>query len=344
MTGPAAQTSETPDRSPEGPPLLDVQNLVKHYDGRRGVLGKLTGNPGDLVRAVNGVSLRIGAGETLGLIGESGCGKSTLGRTILRLHEPTSGKIVFDGSDITGLTGPALKAVRRHMQIIFQDPYASLNPRMTVEQIVGMPLKLHGIAKDTELRDRVAEAMENVGLKGNQLSRFPHQFSGGQRQRIGIARALILGPSLIVCDEPVSALDVSIQAQIIELLAELKRERRLTYLFISHDIAVIGYVSDRIAVMYLGEIVETGPTRAVLREPKHPYTRALLSAVPRVDEPGRHERARLTGDLPSPINPPPGCKFHTRCPQAMSMCRHVAPVPTTVAPGHEVSCHLYGAQ
>jgi oligopeptide/dipeptide ABC transporter ATP-binding protein len=341
MTDSALRTTDTPERKPEAP-LLEVRDLVKHYDGRRGVLGRITGNPGVLVRAVNGVSLTIDGGETLGLIGESGCGKSTLGRTILRLHEPTSGRILFDGSDVTALSGAALKSTRRQMQIIFQDPYASLNPRMTVEQIVGMPLRLHGIAKGSELRDRVAEALENVGLKGSQLSRFPHQFSGGQRQRIGIARALVLGPSFIVCDEPVSALDVSIQAQIIELLAELKRERRLTYLFISHDIAVIGYVSDRIAVMYLGEIVETGPTRTVLREPKHPYTRALLSAVPRVDEPGRHERVRLTGDLPSPVNPPSGCKFHTRCPQAMSVCRHAAPPTVTVAPGHAVSCHLYG--
>jgi peptide/nickel transport system ATP-binding protein/oligopeptide transport system ATP-binding protein len=232
-----------------------------------------------------------------------------------------------------------LKAMRRRMQIIFQDPYASLNPRRTVAEIVGLPLALHGLAAGEEARARVAAMVERVGLKPNQINRYPHQFSGGQRQRIGIARALVSHPEFIVCDEPVSALDVSIQAQIIALLLELKREMGLTYLFISHDISVIGYLSDRVAVMYLGEIVETGPVDAVLGNPRHPYTQSLMSAVPEIDTPGRRKRVRLTGDLPSPLNPPAGCKFHTRCPLAIEVCRSVVPVAETVAPGHQAACH-----
>jgi oligopeptide/dipeptide ABC transporter ATP-binding protein len=343
MRAQSVKAHAAPPRQPEPAPaaaLLEVRDLVKHYDSRRGWWGRITGNPGHLVSAVNGVSLSVGQGETLGLIGESGCGKSTLGRTILRLHEPTSGRILFDGQDVTALDPTGMKAMRRRMQIVFQDPYASLNPRRTVEEIVGLPLKLHGLAKGRELRDRVAEMLENVGLKSGHLTRFPHQFSGGQRQRIGIARALILNPSFVICDEPVSALDVSIQAQIIQLLKELGRERGLTYLFISHDISVIGYVSDRIAVMYLGEIVETGPTSDVLQRPRHPYTQALLSAVPKVDSPGRKtDRIRLSGDLPSPLNPPPGCKFHTRCPLATDICRKAAPPTAIVSPRHEATCH-----
>jgi oligopeptide/dipeptide ABC transporter ATP-binding protein len=322
-------------------PLLEVRDLVKHYDSDSGWWSRLTTRGRRTVRAVNGVSLSIAAGETVGLIGESGCGKTTFGRTILRLHEPTSGSVRFDGVDLAKLTGEALKAMRRRMQIIFQDPYASLNPRKTVEQIVGTPLRLHGVAVGTALRARVVEAVESVGLRASHLPRFPHQFSGGQRQRIGIARALILGPALIVCDEPVSALDVSIQAQIIKLLEELKRERGLTYLFISHDISVIGYVSNRVAVMYLGEIVEIGPVREVLERPKHPYTEALISAVPRVDAAGGRGRIRLEGDLPSPLDPPSGCTFHTRCPRAMDICRRVAPKETILGAGHVVRCHLY---
>jgi oligopeptide/dipeptide ABC transporter ATP-binding protein len=314
---------------------------VKHYDSRRGLWGRLTGNPGTLVQAANGVDLAIRRGETLGLIGESGCGKSTLGRVLLRLHEPTSGKVFFDGVEVTALDDQAMKAMRRRMQIIFQDPYASLNPRKTVRQIVGQPLKVHGLARRAEVADRVAAMLENVGLKTHHMSRYPHQFSGGQRQRIGIARALILNPAFIVCDEPVSALDVSIQAQIIALLDDLKRELGLTYLFISHDISVIGYVSERVAVMYLGEVVEEGPTRAVLAAPRHPYTQALLSAVPRVERaaPG-HQRIRLTGDLPSPIDPPAGCKFHTRCPYAMEVCRSQQPQRRQVGSDHVAACHL----
>jgi oligopeptide/dipeptide ABC transporter ATP-binding protein len=321
-------------------PLLHTEDLVKRFTQSRSLGARLAGAPLTQVHAVNGVSLDIAPGETLGLIGESGCGKSTLGRVILRLHEPTSGRIVFDGQDMTRLGPEGMKSMRQKMQIVFQDPYASLNPRRTVEQIVGLPLQLHGIATGrSDLRDRVARMVENVGLKTAHLQRYPHQFSGGQRQRIGIARALILGPRFLVCDEPVSALDVSIQAQIIQLLADLRRELGLTYLFISHDISVIAYVSDRIAVMYLGKIVELGGVTDVLERPSHPYTQALLSAVPRLDA-TRGPRTRLEGDLPSPIDLPSGCAFHTRCPRARDICRQAAPPVRTIAPGHTSACHF----
>ncbi|PKP70699.1 MAG: peptide ABC transporter ATP-binding protein [Alphaproteobacteria bacterium HGW-Alphaproteobacteria-4] len=320
-------------------PLLTVEHLSKHYESRRGLVERLTGVPHTVVRAVNDVSLTVAKGEILGLIGESGCGKSTLGRAILRLNEPNAGKVVFDGTDVTALDPLALKNMRRRMQIIFQDPYASLNPRRTVAEIVGLPLKLHGLASGEEARAITARIVERVGLKANQLDRYPHQFSGGQRQRIGIARALVSNPEFIVCDEPVSALDVSIQAQIIALLLELKREMGLTYLFISHDISVIGYLADRVAVMYLGEIVEMGPVDDVLANPRHPYTQSLLSAVPEIEPHGRKPRVRLKGDLPSPLHPPSGCKFHTRCPLAIDICRTLAPVSENVGPGHQAACH-----
>ena len=321
-------------------PLLKVENLSKHYFGSRSLAERLTGVPETVVRAVNHVDLTIGKGEILGLIGESGCGKSTLGRAILRLHEPTSGKITFDGADVTAMEPEALKTMRRRMQIIFQDPYASLNPRRTVAETVGLPLKLHNLAANSEeVRSKVSAMIERVGLKANQLDRYPHQFSGGQRQRIGIARALVSNPEFIVCDEPVSALDVSIQAQIIKLLLELQKEMGLTYLFISHDISVIGYLADRVAVMYLGEIVEMGPVDSVLSRPRHPYTQSLMSAVPEVDHTGPKVRVRLTGDLPSPLNSPSGCKFHTRCPLAVDRCKISVPQIETVGLGHVASCH-----
>jgi oligopeptide/dipeptide ABC transporter ATP-binding protein len=321
--------------------LLEARGLTKHYGLSHGLGDRLLRRPVRIVRAVDSVDLAIARGETLGLIGESGCGKSTLGRLLLRLHEPTAGAIRFDGAEIGGLPDAALRPLRRRMQIIFQDPYASLNPRRTVREIVGLPLAIHEGLGGAGAEPRVAAMLDRVGLARAHLDRYPHQFSGGQRQRIGIARALILRPDFVVCDEPVSALDVSVQAQVLALLRELRDEMGLTLLFISHDLAVVAHLAARIAVMYLGRVVEEGARDAVIRRPAHPYTAALLAAVPRLGVAAT--RARVApGDLPSPLAPPPGCAFHPRCPAAGPRCRVEPPrlVPLPEA-GHAVACHLH---
>ncbi|HEX2325524.1 MAG TPA: oligopeptide/dipeptide ABC transporter ATP-binding protein [Chloroflexota bacterium] len=294
------------------------------------------------VRAVDGLSFSIRKGETMGLVGESGCGKSTTGRAILQLHRPTSGTVQFEGVELTRLKGEPLRKMRRQMQMIFQDPYASLNPRMTVGSIIGEPLDIHNLARGKEKQQRVEELLRVVGLNPYFANRYPHEFSGGQRQRIGIARALAVNPSFIVCDEPISALDVSIQAQIINLLEELQDEFGLTYLFIAHDLSVVRHISDRIAVMYLGKIVELADRLELYEQPLHPYTKALLSAVPIPDPTIERKRERiiLTGDVPSPVNPPPGCHFHTRCPLADTICREQEPEFREVTPGHWAACHF----
>jgi peptide/nickel transport system ATP-binding protein/oligopeptide transport system ATP-binding protein len=318
--------------------LLEVSDLKKHFPIYRGVFSRVSGH----VYAVDGVSFSIGRGETLGLVGESGCGKSTVGRTLLKLLEPTSGSIRIGGEDITDLSGEQLLPYRRRMQMIYQDPYASLNPRMTAGEIVGEPLVVHGIGTTDDRRERVAALFERVGLRPEAIANYPHEFSGGQRQRIGIARALALNPELIVGDEPVSALDVSIQAQIINLLIDLQDEFQLSYLFVAHDLAVVEHISHRVAVMYLGRIVEMTDKRSLFEMPLHPYTEALLSAVPipKASARGR-KRLILTGDVPSPINPPAGCHFHTRCPYAMPRCRIEVPALREVVPGHVAACHLH---
>jgi peptide/nickel transport system ATP-binding protein len=304
-------------------PLVEVRDLVKHYTA-----GGLFGKSEPPVRAVDGVSFEVGRGETLALVGESGCGKSSVGRTILRLQEPTSGRAVFDGVNVFALDRTSLRRLRRQMQIIFQDPYGSLNPRMTVGSAVAEGIEIHGLARGAEVGRRVAGLLQEVGLDPAYARRYPHEFSGGQRQRIGIARALAVEPSFIVCDEPVSALDVSVQAQVLNLLADLQRDRGLAYLFIAHDLAVVRQIARRVAVMYLGRIVETGPTESLLSSPRHPYTVALLSAVPEPDPARRRTRIVLGGDPPSPSNPPPGCPFHTRCfhPARNERCRTELPV------------------
>ena len=321
-----------------GEKLIEIKELKKHFPIKRGFLSRKV----DMLKAVDGVSMDIFQGETIGLVGESGCGKSTLGRSILRLIEPTSGHVKMSGVDIMELRSSELRKQRRHMQIIFQDPYASLNPRMTIGNIIGEPLSIHRLVKTKkDKQDEVVQLLDEVGLRADMINRYPHEFSGGQRQRVGIARAIALKPKFIVCDEPVSALDVSIQAQIINLLSDLQKKLKLTYLFISHDLKVVEYISDRVAVMYLGELVEVAQSEDLYKDPKHPYTQALLSAIPVPDPKAKQKRIVLKGDVPSPVAPPPGCPFHTRCHyNIVNDCKVVHPPLREIEPGHWVSCHL----
>ncbi|MDP6483257.1 MAG: dipeptide ABC transporter ATP-binding protein [Nitrospinota bacterium] len=327
-----------PNDAPKDDVLLDVQDLKKHFPIRGGIFGKTTAH----VKAVDGVSFTLRKGETLGLVGESGSGKSTTGRAILRLIEPSGGRVRFDGQDVLALGKEALRAIRRRMQIIFQDPYASLNPRMTVGSIVGEPFAIHKIASGEDRAHRVEALLMRVGLSADHMRRYPHEFSGGQRQRIGVARALALNPEFIIGDEPVSALDVSVQAQVINLLEDLQKEFGLSYLIIAHDLSVVRHISHRIAVMYLGKIVEITDNEALYGDPQHPYTEALLSAVPVSDPRRKQERIVLKGDIPSPINPPSGCVFHTRCPIAEDRCKTELPELRTLPDGRMLSCHLRG--
>ncbi len=316
------------------PPLVEVQHLKQYFPVRRGLFSRTVGH----VRAVDDVSFEIAEGETLGLVGETGCGKTTAGRTLLRLRQPTAGRILYEGRDVTAVRGNALRELRQHLQIVFQDPFGSLNPRMTVQGIVEEGLIIHGLGNKAQRLERVRETLQQVGLDPRYLNRYPHEFSGGQRQRIGVARALALRPRFMVLDEPISALDVSIQSQIINLLVELREKFRLTYLFISHDLSVVEYISDRVAVMYLGEIVELAKSSELYRQPLHPYTHALLSSIPTMDPTRKRKRIILEGDVPSPINPPSGCRFHPRCPLAMDVCRTTVPKELDFA-GHKVRCH-----
>ncbi len=315
-------------------PLVEVKNLKTYFAIRQGLFSKVTGH----VKAVNGVSFSIRAGQTLGLVGESGCGKTTVGRTLLRLIPATEGEFSFEDTDVFGLKGQELRKARRDMQLIFQDPYGSLNPRMTVGNIVGESLTAHGIARGADRRQRVAELLEKVGLSPGYASRYPHEFSGGQRQRIGIARALALSPKFIVCDEPVSALDVSIQSQVVNLLQDLQKELGLTYLFIAHDLAVVEHISDYVAVMYLGQIVEYAHRDQLYAQPRHPYTKALMSAIPRPETRSSHKRLVLGGEVPSPANPPAGCTFHPRCPWCEPKCRQQVQELTDQDGGHLAAC------
>ncbi|QIA27618.1 dipeptide ABC transporter ATP-binding protein [Thermaerobacter sp. PB12/4term] len=337
MAAEAATRLPEPAVGPQQKVLVQVRDVRKWYPVTGGGLfSAVIGH----VKAVDGVSFDIYRGETLGLVGESGCGKTTLGKVILRLQEPTAGSVLFEGRDVFKMKPAELRRLRREMQIVFQDPYASLNPRMTVEEIIGEPLAIYGIARGGTKRKRVKELLEVVGLSAAHAHRYPHEFSGGQRQRIGIARALALNPKLIVCDEPVSALDVSIQAQILNLLADLQKEFGLTYLFIAHGLAAVKHISNRVGVMYLGKLVELADKHELYRNPRHPYTEALLSAIPIPDPTVKRERIILQGDVPSPLNPPRGCRFHTRCPLAEAICREKEPPLLDIGGGHWVACHL----
>ena len=317
--------------------LLKVENLKKYFPIRSGTFARVTGS----VKAVDNVSFEVYEGETLGIVGESGCGKSTTGRVLMRLTNPTEGTIEFNGTELTTLSEEEMRKMRRDIQMVFQDPYASLNPRHTVEKILEEPLIVHGIGNAADRKKKVIEYLKIVGLSEYHAKRYPHQFSGGQRQRIGIARALMTNPKLIIADEPVSALDVSIQAQVLNLMKQLQEDLRLTYIFIAHDLGVVRHISDRVGVMYLGRMVELSNSESLYEEPLHPYTKALLSAVPIPDPEFKGEQMLLTGDIPSPSNPPTGCTFHTRCPFATEVCKRVAPVLKEVKPGHSVACHLF---